>query len=152
MIAIVNISYAFDVSGFKDGMSKKTVMEKAKSYNFDEIKENEDGSLMLYDRSYLRFYTLGFTDNKLVTLDKHGFQPSMSNYILLFKELVDKYGSKTSCKAETRLGSDGEEKTIRCWWREGKEDISIAYDIFTTNESLSVFYSAVDKYIPRKVK
>lgn len=153
-MAVVNISYAFEVDGFKDGMSKEMVLEKAKSYNVGKIVENENGLLMLgnlFDDKDIPIWTLSFTDNKLVILQKE-FQPSMANYILLFKKLIDKYGSKTYCNAETQLSSVGEIKSIECSWHKDKEEIGISYGVFPINEQLYVRYRAVDKYTPRKVK
>jgi hypothetical protein len=135
-------------------MSKEMVLEKAKSYNFSKIVGGDDGPLMLYDwpeLSVFRFYVLSFSDNKLVTLAKR-FKPSMSNYILLFKELSEKYGNEVYCYAQTKLSSSGEDKDIGCNWNNGKELISIKYSVFPSNDDLYIFYSAVDKYIPGKVK
>ena len=152
MLAFVNFSYGFDIDGFKDGMKKEIVLEKIKSWNFDRITEDETNYISAYDlpeKNTIRHYNFSLKDNKLVSVQKD-YKPSMTNYILLFKELVAKNGEKVSCYPESRLSTNGEEKSIRCIWIKDGEQAHISYNIFPANDQLSVFYSAFDKYTKKK--
>lgn len=152
MTAVSNISYGFEVDGFKDGMKREIVLEKVKSWNFDKIADNDADSVSVYDlpeKNTFRHYNFSLKDNKLISVQKN-YKPSMANYILLFKELVAKYGEKVSCNAESGLSTYGEEKSIRCIWLKDGEQVHISYNLFPSNDQLYVFYSVFDKYNKKK--
>ncbi|MBU4320919.1 MAG: hypothetical protein L6246_01090 [Thermodesulfovibrionales bacterium] len=153
ILGCVDISYGFEIDGFKDGMRKDVVLEKSLSWNYDKVDDRGD-SVGVYDfpdKKTYRHINLSFHNNRLVGFQKN-YKPSMANYIMLFKELGDKYGDNVNCSAGTDLSTSGENKNITCIWVVGNEKIHISYNIFPSNDQLSVYYNAYDKYNNTKTK
>jgi len=141
LLAGINTSYGFDVDGLKNGMEKKKVLEILSPMNFDKVVD--EGSTVkfcdLQDKKYNRFYVVYFKNNKLIRYNKN-YEPSMLNYITLFKLLNEQYGMAVLCSSQSNMMSNGESKSLHCSWRLKKELVTISYDILPSHDNLYVHY------------
>lgn len=141
-----SIGRAFEVDGFKSGMTKKDVKESLNGWNFDKIQEEEDkfGShFMAYDiptKSTFRHYKFQFVNDKLILLQKHLF-PSMKNFILLFDRLTSLYGKPIDSKTRIELSTHGESHDISFLWHAKSETIDLSYHVFPNGDDFSITYN-----------
>ena len=132
---------AFEVDGFKSGMTKEEVRRLLKSYHFDKI-EDKEGGIYAYDipidRTH-RSYGLFFYDDKLVLLHKN-FPPSIKKFIFLFDRFSALYGKPFDSNSEVRIESHGESRRIIFYWSKMGEIVSLHYIVFPNNDDLHVIY------------
>jgi len=141
-----SIAHSFDTDGFKDGMSKEEIKKIVATWNFDTIQDEND-SIIAFDKpdnGAHRFYQFFFCNNKLNYLQK-GFEPSMKSYILLFKKLSSDYGTKIRGHSDIYITSNGENRFISLTWELPLESITLTYNIFPTNDDLTIRYQVYGK-------
>jgi hypothetical protein len=144
------ITFAFDVDGFKSGMTKKEVKEMLKGWNFDKIDEEED-SVRAYDttKTAKRWFSFGFRNNKLTSFQKD-FPPTMKNFIYLFNKFTLIYGKPIDSYSDISLDSSGETRSIWFWWKINSEIQQLSYNVFPNNDQLyTVVYIKKETIKPR---
>jgi hypothetical protein len=105
---------AFDVDGFKSGMSQKEVENLIRFKNFSKIDIGQE-SISAFDIPVTinsRIYQFVFKDNKLIHF-KMSFPPSVNNFIFLFDKFISIYGQPVFSTPNIMLSSTGEMRVIR---------------------------------------
>jgi len=127
--------FAFDVDGFKSGMTKEEVKEILEGWNFDKVDEEED-LISAYDTSERaqRRFVLGFKNSKLNSFQRD-FLPSMENFKLLLNKITSVYGRPSESDSETSLDS-GETRKITVRWKRQFEINELCYILFPDNKRL----------------
>jgi len=139
------IALAFEVDGFKSGMTIKEVKELLNGWNFDRIQEEVDkfGShLKAYDiptKNTYRHYNFQFGNDKLILLQKELF-PSMKNFISFFDKLTALYGKPVDSNTRIEVRADGERREIGFIWHAKSETINLSYTVFPNNDYFSITY------------
>ena len=141
--------FAFDVDGFKSGMTKEEAKETLKRWNFDRVDEEED-LISAYDTSETgqRHIVLGFKNDKLNSFQKH-FSPSMENFRLLLNKLTSVYGRPSESDSETSLNTNETRKTTVRWKRRF-EIIELCYIPIPDNKALYTIVYIVSETIKSK--
>ncbi|MGA2318683.1 MAG: hypothetical protein ABSG71_20240 [Thermodesulfobacteriota bacterium] len=105
---------AFDVEGFKSGMSQKEVENLIRSMNFSKIDigNNNISAFDIPVTNNSRIYQFVFKDNKLIHF-KMSFPPSVNNFIFLFDKFISIYGQPVFSTPNIMLSSTGEMRVIR---------------------------------------
>lgn len=133
---------SFEVDGFKNGMTKKEVIEILGKSNFDRI-EDKEGTITAYDiptKGTYRYYNFSFGNAKLVFLNKN-FPPSMKNFIFLFDNFTTLYGKPVDSYTKISLETYGETRRISFMWKTQSETIDLDYSVFPNNDQLSISYT-----------
>jgi hypothetical protein len=139
LLCVGNV-YAFEVDGFKSGMSYDAVKRKISTWNFDKVVEN-DQSIQAYDlpeKKSGRSLTLNFCKNQLAGVQKD-YPPTMKNYITLTNEYRSKFGNPIDINTKIELTSIGETHNIYTFWESKVDSFSLNYGVYPANDQLYIY-------------
>ncbi len=139
-------AYSFEVDGFVTGKSQEEIRNKLTEWNFDRIEE-KDNFIRAWDNPdgpTQRLLVFNFCNKKLMSIQKD-LNPSMKNFILMFDKLSSKYGKPIDSKVDRTIDHIGETNAILFYWRSGKDLITLRYNVFPSNDQLSVSYDNLSK-------
>jgi hypothetical protein len=141
LLIVATSGRAFDVGGFKTGMSKTAVLVNAeKSYTI--LKMDED--TYIANASGGGYLSFNFCEERLVSIQK-GFQANLRQVTLLVSEFKSKYGNPFSTAAGTRADSSGAIYEWGTWWDVGQEFVSIYFTGTEQGDSLSTSHQSKNK-------
>ena len=143
-LTLASPAHAFDVEGYKTGMTKSAVMSTSGAiYKIAPLEGTVDTLMATSVSDPSRYLTLNFCQDRLVSIQQ-GFSPNMKQASLLVGDLSKKYGDPFSVKAGTRPDPSGEIYEMGFWWRMGNEFASIYFLGSTIGDSLSVSHQATN--------
>ena len=129
---------AFEVEGFRTGMSKDEVVSTAeKRATLRNIDEN---TVVATDPSgsYLSF---NFCKGSLAAIQQ-GFPATLKHVSLLTAEFNKRYGKPFSIDSGSRADPSGEIHEMGIWWKAGSEYISLYYMGTPQGDSLSASHQS----------
>jgi hypothetical protein len=142
-----SIAQHFSDDGFYAGMSQNEAMRLIDTMGLRKLgKFKENNSFIVRSRQIngnLLVYEFNFCQNKLVGYRKD-ILPSTNNLILVLDRLSLKYGKNLKTYTNISMGVAGEERKLSFLWKTVLYRVEITYNIFTSNESLTIRYSVPD--------
>lgn len=130
----------FSDDGFTLGMSKSSAFSVIRSMGLSnlEVKENFVIGNRKIDGAWL-FYEFHFCQNKLVFYRKD-ILPSIKNLIFILNSLSSKYGKEFKTYTNISISAVGEERSLSFLWEKTLYRVEISYNIYPSNESLTIRY------------
>lgn len=140
----IHAATAFDVDGYKTGMTKAEVLATSgKSYRISPL-ETDSNTLIATDMiDSKKYLSLNFCNDHLVSVQQ-GFPANLRQVSLLVANFSAKYGDPFSVKAGIRPDPTGEVYEIGYWWRANAEFASVYFSGSTYGDSLSTSRQAVN--------
>lgn len=142
MIIFAPASFAFEVDGFKSGMTIGQAKILIERYSYDKV-EITDNSIVAMDTSGKRTdrkIVLSFCQGKLVRLEK-GLQPRFDYFVRLLDEKRREMGRPIDAFARpTPVTSNFEMNSISFFWKNGPTVIEVEYWDFGSNTQLDIRY------------
>jgi hypothetical protein len=129
---------AFEVEGFRSGMSKAGVLEKAR--NWAKVSERDQDTVLVSD-SIGNYLSFNFCKDKLVSLQQ-GYKPSLRQYAIIVNELSRSHGQPFSVASNSRAHPNGQIHELGIWWKHGEEFVSVYYMDSPHGESLSTSHQS----------
>jgi hypothetical protein len=129
---------AFEVEGFRSGMSKAAVLEKASSWA--KVSERDRDTVLVSD-SFGNYLSFNFCKDKLVSMQQ-GYKPSLRQYSIMVNELSKRHGQPFSLASNSRAHPDGQIHELGIWWTHGEEFMSVYYMSDPHGESLSTSHQS----------
>jgi hypothetical protein len=129
---------AFEVEGFRSGMSKAAVLEKASSWA--KVSERDRDTVLASD-SLGNYLSFNFCKDKLVSMQQ-GYKPSLRQYAIIVDDLGRNYGQPFSVASNSRAHPDGQIHELGIWWKHGEEFVSVYYMNNPHGESLSISHQS----------
>lgn len=121
-ILIADSPFAFEFEGYRSGMSKEDVINKAEK--MADIVEHEGATVVNYrDGSYKSF---NFCEGKLVSMAQ-GQVPNIHQLAILVEDHNKRYGQPYSIKSNSSPVADGRKQEMGFWWKSGDDYINIFY-------------------------
>ncbi len=142
---LISISNAQEIylENYNGNMNLREVKTKLYRDGFKKIEVKKDYIIANKQNIYgnLLFYEFHFCKNKLVSFRKD-YEPSMKNFIQIFNLLSKRYGKILhGYSSIDLLSAAGESRTLTLTWFFKDLEIELTYDIFETNDVLTVrFY------------
>lgn len=132
---------AFEIDGFKSGMTVAEVKSNLKNFSYDTV-EIEDNRIMASDNpptSY-RLINLGFCNGVLTWAEKH-LKPTFELFVRLAKEKREIYGKPYDAwSSPTPLTLNYKRDEVNFVWKENGSTIAVSYTEFGSNNGLSLTY------------
>lgn len=129
---------AFEVEGFRSGMSKAAVLEKTTSGG--KVSE-VDRDTILVSNSFGNYLSFNFCKDKLVSVQQ-GYKPGLRQYAIVVHEFSRKHGQPFSVTSTSRAHPDGQIDELGMWWKHGEEFVSVYYMSNPHGESLSTSHQS----------
>ena len=137
-LASAPVAYAFDVDGYRTGMSKEQVKAAADKY---ATVSAVDEDTLVANASNGTYSSFNFCKEKLVAVQQ-GYPASLKQVSLLVTEFNKLYGQPFSTESGARAHPTGEIHELGIWWRAGNEYVSIYYMGTPQSDSLSTSHQA----------
>ena len=139
LLGCVSIVGAFEIDGFKSGMSIQEAQEVLKKYSYGNIKVQEN-SIFAEQYHDNRFISIGFCDGKLVQFQKE-LKPRFDYFTRLVDEKRNELGKPVDAwSLPTDVTSNVESNSITFLWKADDTIISVSYTEFPQNNQLSITY------------
>lgn len=141
VLVLGSTSHAFEIDGFKSGMSVGEAQKQLEAYSYKNIKQ-EGNNITAYYHSVKspRLFNLNFCKGVLVQVQKE-LDPSFDRFVRLIdekrKELgrpVDAWSNRADATASL------EKSSITFIWKNGKTLIQASYKEFPSNNFLDIVY------------
>jgi hypothetical protein len=130
---------AFDIDGFRTGMSQEKVVARAQMLGLEITSERTDYVLAQGDG---RHYSLSFCKNFLVTAQKI-VDPTFDTFVELASYFQSLYGAPVSVMPQTPdPTSYAPSYTLSIAWRAKSEVITVDHTSFKSNTQTDVTYDA----------
>ena len=139
LLGCVSITGAFEIDGFKSGMSIQEAQEVLNKYSYVniEVQENRIYAQHSYDK---HFIVILFCDGKLVQFHKD-LKPRFDYFTRLIDEKRNEFGKPIDAWSRpTDVTSNVESNTITILWKADDTIISVSYTEFPQNNQLSILY------------
>jgi hypothetical protein len=124
---------AFEVEGFRSGMTKSDVEAKLRSWQ--RVSEVEPGTLVATDQ-FGNTSSFNFCEGKLVSMQQN-LKPSLRQFVAIMRDFNSRHGQPFSSVAGSRAHQTGQVNELSIWWRYGGEFVSVYYMGSSLGESLS---------------
>jgi hypothetical protein len=136
-----NGAFAFDVNGFRNGMSRHDVDLMLRSYQ--KVQEIDPNTLIAFDNSgNASSYNLC---NGILASMQQNYTPNLKQFARLVHEFITKYGQPYSVKGENRQEPQGQIDELGLWWKVGGEYISVYFMGLPGGDSLSVSHQSPNR-------
>ena len=147
LLASIEGAIAFEIDGFKSGMSMQETKKVLENYSYGkvEVQENYIRAWDSPDRGSNRFISLGFCNGQLVQVQKH-LNPRFDYFARLVEEKRKELGKPIDvwCRP-TDVTSNVERNSITFLWKDGNSFIEVSYTEFTSNNQLDITYEIYNK-------
>jgi len=129
---------AFDVEGFRNGMSKAVVIERASLSR--KVSEHDQDTLVARD-SLGNYLSFNFCKDRLVSVQQ-GFQPHLRQFAVIVREFNSKHGQPFSVATTSRAHPNGQIDEFGIWWKSEMEFVSVYYMGSAHGDSLSTSHQS----------
>jgi len=139
LLGCVSIAYAFEIDGFKSGMSIQDAQGVLKKHSYVNIQVQEN---RIYAEHSVdnRFINIGFCNDKLVQFQKD-LKPRFDYFTRLVAEKRNELGKPLdSWSRPTDVSSNVESNSITFLWKADDTIITVFYTEFPQNNQLSITY------------
>lgn len=137
-------AFAFEVDGFRSGMSFNDVRSLVEKRSYDSV-EVKDNNILAGDnpsKGSVRTISLNFCKGRLVQVQKH-LQPRFDYFVRMADEKRRELGRPLDAWSRpTDLTSSAESNAIALIWRDGSDFVSITYTQFSSNNQLDITHDA----------
>jgi len=133
--AVQGSAFAFDMNGFKTGMSYTDVLTHLQEMNYKKIQE-EGKSIHAYAAD--RLVNFNFCKQKLVGYQVE-YEASSKNYIVLVDEYIKRFGTANKMSTDIRLKQLGQVSSLTMYWKSEDDSYQISYTVFPTNDNLNLY-------------
>jgi len=143
---IASTSQAFELDGFKSGMSIQDAQKKLEAYSYKNIKVEGNNITAYYQSANsLRLFNLNFCKGVLVQVQKE-LDPSYSRFVRVIDEKRKEYGRPIdSWSSHADATASLEKSSITIVWKSGTTLIQTSYTEFPSNNFLDIVYEETNK-------
>jgi hypothetical protein len=144
---------AFEIGEFKTGLSRERVKQLLATWNFDQVIDASDDTLIVQDlpeKRTNRQWRLIFCNDKLSAFDQ-ALAPSLKNLITTTNNYVKNYGQPFKVDANNHVLSNGEKQTLSMFWRVRGDIVGLRYFAYPNGEDLLITFESTNTcwQIPR---
>ena len=146
LLGCVSVAGAFEIDGFKSGMSMQEAQENVKRFSYDKVQV-EERRIFAWDyhnKDSYRRINLIFCNGKLVSIQKD-LKPRFDYFTRLVDEKRKEFGKPFDAWSRpTDVTSNIEFNEITFLWKVGNTIIEVTYIEFSNNNQLCITYETYD--------
>jgi len=144
LLGCIGTASAFEIDGFKSGMSLQEAKEVLNRYSYRDIDVSKNGILARHPFNN-HWINIGFCDGKIVLYQKD-LKPRFDFFTKLVEEKRKECGKPVDAWSRpTNVTSNIESNSIIFVWKLYDTIITVDYIEFSTNEQLSITYETYNK-------
>jgi hypothetical protein len=147
VLAYIHSVIAFEIDGFKSGMSVQEAKKMLENYSFERMEVKDDFILAsnVSGQGSNRLIALGFCEEKLIQFQKH-LNPRFDYFTRLVEEKRKEFGKPIDAFSRpTDFTTNIKSDSIEFIWKRENLFVSVSYTEFDTNNQLDLKYEIYNK-------